>query len=108
MQLSCRCVKKNGARSGSETRRLRPVSPEHHADDQVYNKSGRHREEKRPDESGPKSRPDQSGKDMPVEIIPKGKMTQMNAMMRAAMQDPAPDPVFGVVNRRHRPDQDVV
>ena len=45
---------------------------------------------------------------MPIQVIVQPKLPEAYAMRRRAMEAPAPQLVFGNVNRRHRPNPHVV
>ena len=45
---------------------------------------------------------------MPVHIIAQSKLAKMHTLGRGAMEAPAPQVIFGNVNRRHRPNQYVI
>jgi len=45
---------------------------------------------------------------MPIQVIVQSELPEPDAMRRRAMEAPAPQLVFGNVNRRHRPNPHIV
>src|SRR5882724_12043155 len=66
------------------------------------------REEKRTDKSGPERGPNDARKNMPMQIVVQAKLTEMHAPSRWAPKAPAPQMIFGNVDRGHRPNHYIV
>ena len=74
----------------------------------IYNYCRRDREEERTDKSGPERGPNDAGKNVPMQIVVQAKLTEMHAASRWAPKAPAPQMIFGKIDRRHRPNHHIM
>ena len=72
------------------------------------NDRGGNGQEERTNKCGPEGRPNDPRKYVPVHVIAKTKLAKMHALSHRTLKAPAPEMVFGDIDCRHYPDQNIV
>ena len=78
------------------------------AHEKINNDRGRNGQEERTNKGGPEGRPNDPRKYVPVHIIAQTKLAKMDALSYRTLKAPAPEVVFGDIDCRHYPDQNIV
>src|SRR3954464_581189 len=76
--------------------------------EKINNDRRRNCQEERPDKGGPEGRPNDPRKYVPVQIIAQTKLAKMHALGHRTLKDPAAELVFGDIDCRHYPDQNIM
>ena len=82
------------------------------ADQQAHEKINNDRrgngQEKRTNKGGPVGGPNDPRKYVPVHVIAQTKLAKMHTLGYRTLKAPAPEMIFGDIDCRHRPDQNIV
>src|SRR4249919_2761257 len=78
------------------------------AHEKINNDRGGNGQEERTNKSGPESRPNDARKYVPVYVIAQTKLAKMDTLSHRTLKAPAPEMVFGHIDCRHCPDQNIV
>ena len=78
------------------------------AHEKINNDRGGNGQEERTNKGGPEGRPNDARKYVPVHVIAQTKVAKMHALGHRTLKAPAPEMVFGDIDCRHCPDQNIV
>ena len=78
------------------------------AHEKIDNDRGGNGQEERTNKGGPEGRPNDPRKYVPVHVIAQTKLAKMDALSYRTLKAPAPEVVFGDIDCRHYPDQNIV
>ena len=78
------------------------------AHEKIDNDRGGNGQEERTNKSRPEGGPNDPRKYVPVHVIAQTKLAKMHALSHRTLKAPAPEMVFGDIDCRHCPDQNIV
>ena len=86
----------------------RPRAADQEAHEKIDNNRGGNGQEERTNKGGPERGPNYPRKYVPVHIVAQTKLAKMHALSHRTLKAPAPEMVFGNIDCRHCPDQNIV